>query len=131
MIRAVEVCISTGEPYSLYRKGEVKERDFNIVKFAIDMPREILYDRINRRVDIMMDSGLEAEARALIQYRTCNALQTVGYRELFDYFDGSISLDRAVELIKQNSRRYAKRQMTWFRRDNDISWIENSDNIIL
>ena len=99
-----------------------KKRDFDIVKVGIDYPREELYDRINRRVDMMIEEGLEAEARAMLPHRHLNALQTVGFSEMFDYFDGVISKEEAIELIKRNSRRYAKRQMTWFRRDKDIRW---------
>ena len=124
VLRAVEVCLTTGQPYSSLRKGGSKQRDFEIVKVGIDYPREELYDRINRRVDMMMEDGLEAEARAMLPQRHLNALQTVGFSELFDYFDGTISKEDAVELIKRNSRRYAKRQMTWFRRDKDIRWFE-------
>ena len=124
VLRAVEVCLTTGQPYSSLRKGGSKQRDFEIVKVGIDYPREELYDRINRRVDMMMAEGLEAEARAMLPQRHLNALQTVGFSELFDYFDGTISKEDAVELIKRNSRRYAKRQMTWFRRDKDIRWFE-------
>lgn len=124
VLRAVEVCLTTGQPYSSLRKGGAKKRDFEIVKVGIDFPREELYDRINRRVDMMMSEGLEAEARAMLPNRHLNALQTVGFSEMFDYFDGSISREEAIELIKRNSRRYAKRQMTWFRRDKDIRWFE-------
>ena len=122
VLRAVEVCLTTGKLYSSLRKGGAKKRDFEIVKIGIDYPREELYGRINRRVDMMMDAGLESEARAMLPHRHLNALQTVGFSELFDYFDGTISKEEAVELIKRNSRRYAKRQMTWFRRDKDIKW---------
>ena len=122
VLRAVEVCLTTGKPYSSFRKGGTKQRDFEIVKVGIDYPREELYDRINRRVDMMMEAGLEEEARAMLPCRHLNALQTVGFSELFDYFDGTITKEEAVELIKRNSRRYAKRQMTWFRRDKDIKW---------
>ena len=122
VLRAVEVCLTTGKPYSSFRKGGTKQRDFEIAKVGIDYPREELYDRINRRVDMMMEAGLEAEARAMLPCRHLNALQTVGFSELFDYFDGTITKEEAVELIKRNSRRYAKRQMTWFRRDKDIKW---------
>ena len=122
VLRAVEVCLTTGQPYSSLRKGGSKKRDFEIVKVGVNYPREELYERINRRVDIMMAEGLEAEARAMLPHRHLNALQTVGFSELFDYFEGTISKDEAVELIKRNSRRYAKRQMTWFRRDKDIRW---------
>ena len=104
------------------RKGVKQKRDFDIVKIGLERPREELYDRINRRVDVMMADGLEAEARAMLPYRDHNALHTVGYSELFDYFDGNISRDEAVELIKRNSRRYAKRQITWFGRDAEIRW---------
>lgn len=124
VLRAVEVCLTTGQPYSSLRKGGTKTRDFEIVKVGIDYPREELYDRINRRVDMMMTEGLEAEARAMLPHRHLNALQTVGFSEMFDYFDGTITKEEAVELIKRNSRRYAKRQMTWFRRDKDIRWFE-------
>ncbi len=124
VLRAVEVCLATGQRYSSLRKGEVQQRPFEIVKVGIDYPREELYDRINRRVDMMVAEGLEAEARAMLPHRNLNALRTVGYSEMFDYFDGKTSFEEAVELIKRNSRRYAKRQMTWFRRDKDIRWFE-------
>ena len=125
VLRAVEVCLTTGKPYSSFRKGATKKRDFNIVKVGIDMPREELYDRINRRVDMMIAEGLEAEARAMLPHRHHNALRTVGFSEMFDYFDGKTSFEEAVELIKRNSRRYAKRQMTWFRRDEEIRWFDH------
>ncbi len=131
VLRALEVCISTGLPYSSMRTGEKRQRPFNIIKLGIDMEREILYDRINRRVDIMMQMGLEQEARAVYYLRRLNSLQTVGYREMFDYFDGTISRDEAVELIKRNSRRYAKRQMTWFRRDEEIKWVDTTNKQII
>lgn len=122
VMRALEVCLQTGRPFSEQRTGVRKERDFEIVKIGIDLPRAELYERIDRRVDRMLAEGLEAEARAVYPHRALNALQTVGYREFFDYFDGTISYDKAVELIKRNSRRYAKRQLTWFRRDPAIRW---------
>lgn len=125
--RALEVCLTSGCKYSQLRKSERKARDFQIVKIGITMPREELYDRINRRVDIMINAGLEAEARAVLPYRDCNSLRTVGYSEMFDYFDGKITFDEAVELIKRNSRRYAKRQTTWFGRDNDIVWFNRGE----
>ena len=127
VLRALEVCITTGQPYSSLRKGEKSEREFNIVKIGTDMPREVLYERIDKRVDIMVEQGLEQEARAVYPQRALNSLQTVGYREMFDYFDGTISRDEAIELIKRNSRRYAKRQLTWFRRDEDIMWFHPSE----
>ena len=125
--RALEVCLTSGCKYSQLRKSERKARDFQIVKVGITMPREELYDRINRRVDIMINAGLEAEVRAVLPYRDCNSLRTVGYSEMFDYFDGKITFDEAVELIKRNSRRYAKRQTTWFGRDNDIVWFNRGE----
>ena len=132
VLRAVEVCLQTGQPYSSLRTGEKRERNFRILKVGIDWEREALYDRINRRVDMMIDEGLEAEARAVYHLRHLNSLQTVGYREMFEYFDGTISREEAIELIKRNSRRYAKRQMTWFRRDEEIRWFspEEFDSMI-
>ena len=127
VMRALEVCLATGRPYSEQRKGVTAERPFNIVKIGTDMPRDVLYDRINRRVDMMVEEGLEAEARTMYPKRHLNALQTVGYRELFDYFDGNCSFEEAVELVKRNSRRYAKRQLTWFRRDVNTAWFNPSD----
>ena len=127
VVRALEVCIATGRPYSEQRTSPQHKRPFNILKIALQWPREELYDRINRRVDLMMEAGLEEEARRLYPLRHLNALQTVGYKELFEWFDGNISREEAVELIKRNSRRYAKRQMTWFRRDESIHWIERGD----
>lgn len=126
VLRALEICLTTGLPCSQIRTGERHQRDFNIVKIGVDMPRDILYDRINRRVDIMMQQGLEAEAQSVVHLRHCNSLQTVGYREMFDYFDGKTTREEAVELIKRNSRRYAKRQMTWFKRDEEIAWFHPS-----
>ena len=128
VMRALEVCLQTHMPYSRQRTGERRPRPFEIVKIGIDLPRDVLYDRINRRVDRMLADGLEAEARALYPYRELNALKTVGYREFFDYFDGRIGYDEAVELIKRNSRRYAKRQLTWFRRDSEIRWFVPDDD---
>lgn len=122
VMRALEVCLTTGRPYSEQRSGSRAERPFNIVKVGTDMPREELYDRINRRVDMMVADGLIEEARAMYPKRHLNALQTVGYREVFEYFDGKCSLEEAIELVKRNSRRYAKRQMTWFRRDERVGW---------
>ena len=127
IMRALEVCITSGKPYSHQRKGERQQRPFRIVKIGTDLPRDVLYERINLRVDMMISEGLEAEARAMLPKRELNSLQTVGYREMFDYFDGRCSLDEAIELIKRNSRRYAKRQMTWFRRDAEIAWFSPHD----
>ena len=127
VMRALEVCITTGRPYSEQRMGKVAERPFNIVKVGTDMSRDVLYERINRRVDMMVEQGLVAEAMAMYPKRHLNALQTVGYRELFEHFEGNCSLDEAIELIKRNSRRYAKRQLTWFRRDESTGWYSPDD----
>ena len=127
IMRALEVCITSGKPYSEQRKGMRQQRPFRIVKIGTDLPRDVLYERINLRVDMMISEGLEAEARAMLPKRHLNSLQTVGYREMFDYFDGRCSLDEAIELIKRNSRRYAKRQMTWFRRDAEVAWFSPHD----
>ena len=127
VLRALEVCISTGKPYSSLRTGEKRQRSFGIVKIGVNMERAVLYERIDRRVDIMVEAGLEDEARAVYPLRHLNSLQTVGYREMFDYFDGTITRDEAIELIKRNSRRYAKRQLTWFGRDEEIEWFLPSE----
>lgn len=117
LLRALSVIRASGQAFSAFRTRKSKPRSFQPVYLQMNLPREALYDRINRRVDLMMAQGLEAEARNLYPKRHLPALQTVGYQELFDHFDGSISLEEAIELIKRNSRRYAKRQLTWFRRD--------------
>ncbi len=122
VVRALEVCLATGRPYSELRTGTRRERDFQIVKIGVDLPRPELYRRIDRRVVEMMEAGLEAEARALYPFRRLNSLQTVGYKELFAYFDGTCTRDEAIALIQRNTRRYAKRQLTWFRRDAEVRW---------
>lgn len=122
VIRALEVTIATGRKFSSFKTSPSKKRSFDIEKIGLSRPREELYDRINRRVDLMMEQGLVEEARALLPYRSAPALNTVGYRELFDYFDGKIALEEAVRLIKRNTRHYAKRQMTWWARDSRIQW---------
>ncbi|MBQ1981216.1 MAG: tRNA (adenosine(37)-N6)-dimethylallyltransferase MiaA [Alistipes sp.] len=127
VVRALEVCISTGKTYSSLRSGVKRERPFNIIKIAVNMDREVLYDRIDLRVDKMVQAGLYDEALKVYPLRELNALQTVGYREWFDHFDGKISREEAIELIKRNSRRYAKRQLTWFRADKDFEWFEPSE----
>jgi tRNA dimethylallyltransferase len=131
IIRALEICETTGKPYSSFLSRKKRERDFSIIKIGLMRPREELYKRIDARVDEMVRLGLEDEARQLIRYRHLNALNSVGYREFFDFFDGTISRDKVIELIKRNSRRYAKRQMTWWARENDIKWFnpENRDEI--
>lgn len=127
LIRALEICIGTGKPYSSFRKGEPKERDFNIIKIGLELERKELYARIDARVDKMMEDGLLEEVRSLQEFKHLNALQTVGYRELFAYLDGEISLEEAVEKIKQDTRNFAKRQLTWFRKDKDITMFAPSD----
>ena len=117
MIRAVEVSLQMKKPYSQCLHQTKKERHFKIEKYYLNRPRDVLFERINRRVDAMMEQGLLEEARQLLPYRDLNALNTVGYKELFDYFDGICSLEQAVEDIKTHTRRYAKRQLTWFKRD--------------
>ena len=123
VVRALEVCLMTGRKFSSFKTAPSKKRSFEIEKIGLARPRDVLYDRINRRVLQMMEEGLEEEARALLPYRDRPALQTVGYRELFDCFDGKTTLDEAVELIQRNTRHYAKRQMTWWGRDHDINWL--------
>ena len=123
LYRAVEICLQTGRPYSSFKPIESGKHDFEIEKIGIERSRENLYDRINRRVESMMKEGLLAEAESLIPYRGCQALNTVGYSELFDYFDGLTTLDEATRLIQRNTRHYAKRQLTWWRRDPSIRWI--------
>jgi tRNA dimethylallyltransferase len=122
LMRALEVVLSTGRSIRSFQSNEKKKRPFNIVKIGLQLPREILYNQINTRVDEMMKDGLLEEATALFPQRNLNALQTVGYSELFDYMEGKTTLERATELIKQNTRHYAKRQITWFSRDASIQW---------
>ena len=124
VIRALEVCLLTGKPFSSYKTGVLRTRPFIIEKVGLQRPREELYSRINRRVLDMIDAGLEDEVRTLIPYRDCQALQTVGYKEMFKYIDGECSLDDAVRMIQLNTRHYAKRQLTWWRRDSSIRWLE-------
>lgn len=131
VIHAVEICRMTGQPYSSLRTETKKERPFDIVKIGLTRPREELYGRINSRVDAMMRDGLEAEARRLYPYRHLNALNTVGYKEMFAYFDGTYDLPTAVEKIKRNTRVYARKQMTWFRRDDTIVWFTPDDRLKL
>ncbi|WP_099292847.1 tRNA (adenosine(37)-N6)-dimethylallyltransferase MiaA [Butyricimonas sp. Marseille-P3923] len=126
VMHALEVCLMTGKPYSSFLMRTVKEREFNIVKIGLNREREELFDRINRRVDIMVESGMEEEARALYPLRHLNALNTVGYKEWFDYFDGKFDREEAIRLIKRNTRRYAKKQLTWYRNDSDIHWFHPS-----
>lgn len=122
VIRALEICETTGLPYSSFMKKQKTERDFRIIKIGINRDRDDLYFRINSRVDTMLEQGLEQEARSLYDLRNLNALNTVGYKEFFEYFDGKITYEKTVELIKRNTRRYAKRQMTWWAKDSEIVW---------
>lgn len=125
LIRALEITEGTGKPFSSYLKKKKKARDFETLKIGLRANRQIVYDRINRRVDAMIDLGLVDEVRELHDFRQLNALQTVGYREIFEYLDGNTTLENAVEEIKKNTRRFAKRQETWFKKDKEINWFEH------
>lgn len=122
LMRAIEICRLSEKKYSELRLGKAESNAFEVLKIGLDLPREELYARINNRVEVMFENGLEEEARSVFPYRKMNALQTVGYKELFDYFDGHLTKEKAIELIKQHSRNYAKRQLTWWRRDTAITW---------
>ncbi len=124
IMRALEVCLTTQKPYSSFRKATVKTRPFEILKIALNTDRAVLYERINTRVDAMMNEGLLEEAKTLYPFRKNNALQTVGYEELFQYFEAKHTLTEAVNLIKQNTRHYAKRQLTWFNKDKNYNWLQ-------
>lgn len=124
LIRALEIFRGTGEPFSSFQGKNKVQRPFEVLKIGIDWERAALYARINSRVDLMLEAGLLEEAKALYPQRALNALQTVGYREFFDYFDNKISLDEAIELVKRNTRRYAKRQLTWLRKEANLNWIK-------
>jgi tRNA dimethylallyltransferase len=124
MLRALEVVLTSGRSILSFQSNKKRERPFNILKIGLDLPRPVLYQRINSRVDEMLASGLVEEARSLIPYRHLNSLQTVGYRELFEQLDGKLPMEKCIELIKQNSRHYAKRQLTWFRKDDTIHWFD-------
>lgn len=128
VLHAVEVCLMAGKPYSSLRTNAVKDRGFRILKIGLVREREELYERIDRRVDIMLEEGLEEEVRALYEWRKLNPLNTVGYKEFFDYFDGRIDREETIRLIKRNSRRYAKKQMSWFRRDPEIRWFHPDES---
>jgi tRNA dimethylallyltransferase len=129
LIRALEVCLVSGRSYSELRKKSSISHSFNIAKIGLELPREVLYARINRRTEQMMEAGFEAEARAVYSYRHLQALQTVGYRELFDYFDKKTDFKTAVKRIQQHTRNYAKRQLTWWRRDTTIEWFEPENHL--
>jgi tRNA dimethylallyltransferase len=132
ILKALEISEMTGRPYSTFLTGRAKIRNFFPVRLGINIPREELHARINRRVDLMMENGLADEARGLYPYRELNALNTVGYKELFDYFDGTCSLDEAVQKIKDHTRQYARRQLTWFRKQKDTKWfLPDEDELIV
>ena len=124
MKRFVEVCIGTGKPYSSFLNQKKNQRNFTPIIIGLEAEREIMYDRINQRVDIMINEGLVKEAESLFPNKELNALQTVGYRELFDYFDKKISLDFAIDEVKKNTRRFSKRQLTWFKRTENAKWFD-------
>jgi tRNA dimethylallyltransferase len=128
LIRALEVCISTGKPYSSFLNKKNKKYDFESVNFGIKVDRELLYKKINHRVDKMISDGLIQEVKTLLNFKDLNPLNTVGYKELFEYFKGNLTKSQAIEKIKQNTRRYAKRQMTWLKNKN-LVWIENNVEI--
>jgi tRNA dimethylallyltransferase len=132
LMRALEVCLTTGEKFSALRKNSKKERNFKCILIGLDRKREELFERISQRTDQMIANGLVEEAEKLLPYRHLNALNTVGYKEIFEYFDGQISLEHAVENIKTNTRRYAKRQLTWFKKMQDLQWFQpvEKENII-
>ncbi len=122
LMRAIEVCLQTGQKYSELRLNSPHKRDFNILKIGLQLPREKLFEHINRRTETMMENGWLEEAKKVFSFRKQNALNTVGYKELFAYLDGKLTLEEAIEKIKTNTRRYAKRQLTWFRKDKEIHW---------
>ncbi len=132
VVHGLEICLMTGKTYTSFRKREKKQRPFRIIKIGLNRDREELYDRINQRVDQMMDEGLLDEARNLYPMRHMNALNTVGYKEMFAYFDGTWTLEEAVERIKGNTRRYARKQLTWYKKDEQIRWFhpDEKDNIL-
>ncbi len=127
IIHALEISLMTGKPYSGFRSNKQKKRPFNIIKIGLNCNREILHRRINRRVNEMVNAGLETEARQFASFKHLNSLNTVGYKELFSYFDHDITFEKATELIKRNSRRYARKQLTWFRRDKEVRWFEPTE----
>lgn len=128
VIHALEICLSTGKTYSSFRSNTIKERPFNIIKIGLIREREELYSRIDQRVDKMIESGLIDEAKNVYPYKHLNALNTVGYKEIFEYFDGNMALDEAISKIKFNTHKYCRKQLTWFKRDENIRWF-HPDNI--
>lgn len=129
VVRALEICIGTGKPYSSFLTSPEKNRNFKIISIGLNTERSIIYNRIEKRVDIMVKDGLIEEAKELFKYKDLNALNTVGYKELFKYFEGECTLDFAISEIKKNTRRFAKRQLTWFRKDKSIKWFDYTYDI--
>lgn len=129
VIRALEICIGTGQPYSSFLTNPEKKRPFKTITIGLTLERSAIYERINQRVDLMIENGLIEEVEQLLPYKDLNALNTVGYKELFEYFEGNITLEVAISEIKKNTRRFAKRQLTWFRKDDSIRWFDNQTNI--
>lgn len=131
VVHALEVCHMTGKTYTSFRKGKIKHRPFRIQKIGLNRPREVMYERINQRVLQMMSDGLEEEARHVYSLRELNSLNTVGFKELFKYFDGTIDRNEAIRQIQSNTRRYMRKQITWFQKDNTIHWYEPEEEIII
>lgn len=129
LIHALEIMYESGKKYSKLRTGQSRKRDFQVLKFALNLPREVLFDRINRRVETMIDAGLEAEARAVYDMRHLNSLNTVGYKEMFEYFDGKMDRATAIARICKNTRVYAKKQLTWLKKDDSVIWL-NPENVL-
>ncbi|AIZ43209.1 tRNA (adenosine(37)-N6)-dimethylallyltransferase MiaA [Cellulophaga baltica] len=129
LVRALEICIGTGKPYSSFLNKDKNKRPFKTITLGIEAEREMIYERINQRVDLMVDAGLIDEVKSLIEHKALNALQTVGYKELFNYFEGLWQLDFAISEIKKNTRRFAKRQLTWFRRATETIWVDFDEEI--
>ena len=131
VVHALEVCHMTGKTYTSFRKGKIKHRPFRIQKIGLNRPREVMYERINQRVLQMMSDGLEEKARHVYSLRELNSLNTVGFKELFKYFDGTIGRNEAIRQIQSNTRRYMRKQITWFQKDNTIHWYEPEEEIII
>lgn len=131
LVRALEVYRTSGKPYSSFRKQQPKEREFKIIKIGLNTEREIVYERINQRVDLMLEAGLLEEVKSLIPFKKLNALNTVGYKEFFSYFDNEITFEEATELLKKNTRNFAKRQLTWFRKDKSTVWFEPKESNLI
>lgn len=129
LLRFIEVCVGTGKPYSSFLQKQTNNRNFNTISIGIDANRDIIYDKINKRVDLMMQNGLLAEAQSLLSFENLNALQTVGYRELFEHLAGNTTLEFAIDEIKKNTRRFAKRQLTWFKRNEKTTWFDYETDV--